>query len=205
MRFIVGITVFFFFFSCNSPLEEAATNKLGLKTLPLKTKHSGEPNLFRTSSGQIYLSWIESINDSTDVLQYSTLNDQSWTIPLEIARGNNWFVNWADFPQIVISEGESFVAAHWLQKSDLGTYDYDVRVSISEDKGQNWTKPFILHKDNIAAEHGFVSMIPHKEGKVFATWLDGRNTKNKDDEGVRGAMTLRAAEFNAKGQVFEAV
>ncbi len=104
--------------------------------------------------------------------------------------------------------GEGQLAAHWLQKSATGTYDYDVRVAISPDDGQNWGPSFIPHTDGVAAEHGFVTMLPLENGRIFATWLDGRNTKGEghdtgDGHGHGGGpMTLRAAEFDANGQLF---
>ena len=66
--------------------------------------------------------------------------------------------------------------AHWLQMSAEGTYDYDVVCAISKDGMVTSEKPFVLHDDGVAAEHGFVTMISDENG-AFVTWLDGRNTK----------------------------
>ena len=71
------------------------------------------------------------------------------------------------------------MAAHWLQKSDLGTYDYDVHMAMSSNGGTDWKEPFIVHNDGIAAEHGFASMLPMANGQNFITWLDGRYTKTE--------------------------
>lgn len=164
------------------------------------------PNLHITNEGKALLSWIEYLNDTTDVLAFSTLEGDKWSAPKIIAKGTNWFVNWADFPSIVAySENPNYLAAHWLQKSAIGTYDYDVHIAQSVDGGQNWKPSFIPHTDGISAEHGFVSMLPVPNGKIFATWLDGRYTKTEnnsdghDHEGQGGAMTLRGAYFNTKG------
>lgn len=170
-----------------------------IKEVPLSTEVSGEPNLFVSASGQLYLSWIESPNDSVAVLQFSKLENGQWTAPKEIARGQDWFVNWADFPALSIyADKENHLAAHWLQKSAGGTYDYDVKIAQSKDGGQSWSTPFTPHTDGISAEHGFVSFLPMPDGRMMATWLDGRNTK---EEG--GAMTLRAAEFTIDGDLSE--
>lgn len=186
-------------FSCqNNPavLEITSPCKLG-----------GEPNLFVSSDGKAHLSWVEYLNDSTDVLAFSTLESGNWTAPKIIAQGTDWFVNWADFPSIVTFEGSTKdIAAHWLQKSAEGTYDYDVKIAISNNGGQKWNQPFIPHTDGIAAEHGFVSMIPNGK-QIFATWLDGRYTKTEnesdghDHEGQGGAMTLRGAFFDKNGKL----
>ena len=89
-----------------------------------------------------------------------------------------------------------------------GTYDYDVHLSLSSDAGADWDTTFIPHTDGVAAEHGFVSLLPTPQG-WFATWLDGRNTKTpsedehqaEDDHGHSqgGPMTVRAATFDFHG------
>lgn len=169
----------------------------------------GEPNLHITDTGKAMLSWVEYLNDSTDVLAYANLeNDGQWSAPIIVAQGTNWFVNWADFPSLVAFKGaENHLAAHWLQKSAAGTYDYDVRIAQSPDGGKTWRPSFIPHKDGIAAEHGFVTLMPVDENKSFAVWLDGRYTKTEnvsdghDHEGQQGAMTLRGAFFDKKGNL----
>lgn len=188
--------------ACESPTG------LSVEEIPTPVEEGGEPNLFAAQNGILYLSWVSYLDDTTNALQFSRLENGEWSKPLEIARGTDWFVNWADFPSIAAFEGEAgILAAHWLQKSAGGTYDYDVRVSISKNGGTNWTPSFIPHTDGIPAEHGFVTLLPASSDRMFATWLDGRNTKvNKEaDHGQvhGGAMTLRTAEFDSNGQLFE--
>lgn len=171
----------------------------------------GQPNLFLTYQENIILSWIEYFDDSTDALVFSNLFNNQWSNPKTIAQGSDWFVNWADFPSVVAyQENDNFLAAHWLQKSAEGTYDYDVRIAQSTDGGNTWGTSFIPHRDSIAAEHGFVSMLPLSNGRIFATWLDGRNTKGGNDHAINdhghhGAMTLRAAEFDIHGNLYNEV
>lgn len=181
------------------------------EVLPLDTGISGEPNLFIDQAGTAYLSWINWKNDSLAQLQFSTLEDSQWNTPQTIASGTNWFVNWADFPSLaVFNEQPDHLAAHWLQKRAAGTYDYDIRISSSTDGGRNWRPSFIPHRDSIAAEHGFVTLMPLPKGRMFATWLDGRFTKVESSPKTTdhqhqhgdGAMTLRAAEFDISGNLF---
>jgi len=144
-------------------------------------------------------------------LVFSTLQAREWSAPKEIARGSNWFVNWADFPSMVSYRGnEQNLTAHWLQMSAEGTYDYDVRITQSANGGDNWDDSFIPHKDGIPAEHGFVSLLPTDSLHTFVTWLDGRNTKPKDahsemGHGMGGPMTLRCALIDVYGNVSDDV
>lgn len=200
---LIGATLLLW--ACESP------EGLSIEEIPTPVREGGEPNLFSSSNGELYLSWVEYLNDSTDALNYARLQEDAWANPKEITRGMDWFVNWADFPSLAVFPDAGSIAAHWLQKSAGGTYDYDVRVSISKDAGDKWSPSFIPHTDGVPAEHGFVTLLPSNIGRMFATWLDGRNTKASkaagDDHGHGhgGAMTLRAAEFDVEGQLFEEV
>ena len=123
---------------------------------------AGEPNLFASPDGRTYLSWIEGIDDG-HALRFSTRDKGAWASARTVAEGDNWFVNWADFPSIIrLANGT--LAAHWLQKSGGDTYAYDVVLSRSIDDGATWEKPLIPHKDGTQTEHGFVSMGGWKTG-----------------------------------------
>ena len=197
------------FISCQDENKSADSNREVLTELLVPSKESATPNLFVSESGQVYLSWVEYLNDTTDALKYATLEQASWSTPQTIATGSDWFVNWADFPSFVgYKDGGQTLAAHWLQKSNSGTYDYDVHIAQSLDAGKTWQPSFIPHRDSIAAEHGFVSMLPLSKNRIFATWLDGRNTKGEghDDgggHGHHGSMTLRSALFDKAGNLYE--
>jgi hypothetical protein len=129
-----------------------------------------------------------------------------WSESRTIAEGENWFVNWADFPSVIALRDGS-LAAHWLVKSGSGTYAYNVNISRSKDGGQTWTKAIVPHRDNTQTEHGFVSLIALSDGRLGAVWLDGRNMKNMnhDDEEAPASesMTLRYAAIDTEGNLSE--
>lgn len=109
---IIGFSFLLILLGCSADSEPA------FMTLETPCRQCGEPNLFVSPDGTIYLSWIETINDSTDAFCYSTFQNEKWTSPQEIARGQNWFVNWADFPSLSVIG--PWMAAHWLQKVTSG-------------------------------------------------------------------------------------
>lgn len=169
-----------------------------IQLLATACEAGGTPNLHITSEQEALLSWIEYANDSTDALVIAQLKQNEWDTFQIVAYGQDWFVNWADFPSVVSYPNQKTMLAHWLQKNDKGPYDYDIRIAQSKDGGSTWGNSFVLNQDGIAAEHGFVSLLPISDSSIFATWLDGRYTKTENDSdghehGHGGAMTLRAA------------
>lgn len=161
---------------------------------------SAEPYLFTDKDSTVFLSWIEK-SDTVSFLKYSRLEGETWSQPKTIASGSNWVVNWADYP-VMASDGKQFIA-NILQKSNQEKYSYDVKLLASGD-GSNWSDAGLLHNDSVSAEHGFVSLIPFREG-AFACWLDGRNTGGggHDHSEHHGAMTIRAATLGYDGKKTE--
>ena len=162
-----------------------------------------EPELTTTADGRIILSWVEKLDQKRYALRTALRDRNGWTEPRTVAEGDNWFINWADFPSVIaLTDGS--LAAHWLVKSGSATYAYDVNIALSRD-GKTWTTPIVPHLDNTQTEHGFVSLIPLTDGRLGAIWLDGRNMKgmkdHDEDEPLHANMTLRYATIDANGKI----
>jgi hypothetical protein len=171
---------------------------------------SGEPNLFAARDGKIYLSWIEQAPDrrpGLSRLRFAVRQPNGWSPPQTIAEGNEWFVNWADFPSLTALNDKSLLA-HWLAKSANEKYAYDVKLALSNDGGKSWSEPIVPHRDKTATEHGFVSLLPRQDDRFLAVWLDGRNFSSSS-EGNAGHgkptndMMLMATMIDTTGQLFE--
>jgi hypothetical protein len=157
---------------------------------------SGEPNLAVGADGRVHLTWLEPGEDSgSHRLRLAMYGDSGWSTPRTIAASDSFFVNWADFPSLlVLPTGR--LASHWLARSGAGKYAYDVRIAFSEDGGATWSAPVTPHRDGVAAEHGFVSLWPEEQG-VAAAWLDGR--KYARPEGEAKDETMLASTILAPG------
>ena len=147
--------------------------------------------------GSVVMSWLDP-HDEGHMLQYAVLGDDGWGEPRTVASGDNWFVNWADFPS-VIPISEDLWGAHWLVRQPAGVYAYDVTLSLSHENGETWSEPTLAHSDNAEAEHGFVSFYP-ADGGIGFIYLDGRKQVNEytEDPNETG-MTLRAAMLTTEG------
>ena len=213
---ILGVLVF----GCNRSVSDRAAEDLSqgssIDDQPLIIRpgvspadgDSREPELNATHDGRIILSWVEKVDAKRYALQTVMRDAKGWSESQTVAQGENWFINWADFPSVIALQDGS-LAAHWLVKSGSGTYAYDVNIARSADGGKTWSKPIVPHTDNTKTEHGFVSLIPLPDGRLGAVWLDGRNMKDmkETDEHAPAAasMTLRYAVIDADGKLSDEV
>ncbi len=155
---------------------------------------AGQQNLAVGPEGRIYLTWVDRLPDSSSALRFAALGSE-WSRPRTIAAGRDWFINWADFPMLAVTDRT--MVAHWLQKSASSTYAYDIRLSRSTDAGDTWSAPVIPHRDGTPTEHGFASMFPAGDGAVGVVWVDGRRTADADR--TRHQMNLRTTTVLANG------
>jgi hypothetical protein len=165
------------------------------------------PRLAVSADGTVWMSWLETAGEKLESLRAASLRGDRWSEPFDIAGGTDWFINWADFPSLIVGT-EDFMAAHWLAKRPGGTYAYDVMMSVSNDGGRSWNAPFSPHDDGTATEHGFVSLYRSEVG-FGAVWLDGRNMAANPDSSASGhehgsgGMTLRAAMMDRDGRILQ--
>ena len=163
---------------------------------------SAQPHLDLSGDGAVVLSWLEPAGDRY-ALQVSTSAGDAWSTPGTVATGDDWFVNWADFPSVTPIGGD-VLAAHWLVYQQQG-FGYDAVLSLSTDGGDTWGEPLLLHADGTDTEHGFVTLFPWQEG-LAAVWLDGRNMivdgefAFENEAGEPLGMSLRYARFDVAGE-----
>jgi len=166
---------------------------------------SREPELTTSADGRLIMSWVERDGEKRHKLRFSTREATGWSEAQTVAEGDNWFVNWADFPSVVALPGGS-MAAHWLVKSGKGKYAYDIHIARSTDNGRTWGKTLVPHTDRTETEHGFVSLVPLSDGRVGAVWVDGRATRDvkeghDEDAPLPVSMQLRYAAIDAEGRL----
>lgn len=195
-------------FGCNRNTPQAATSSEPPLAIQPATSPTGgdsrEPEINPADNGRIILSWVERVEEKRYALRLSLRDQNGWSEPRTVAQGENWFVNWADFPSaIVLNDGS--LAAHWLVKSGKASYAYDVNIARSNDGGKTWSQPIVPHRDKTQTEHGFVSLVPLSDGRLGAVWLDGRNMKDmkETDEHAPApeSMTLRYAAIDRNGNI----
>ena len=194
MKKFTIILSFLTIFSCTS-------KDVVVKEIPFLHENSNAQPSLVSGEGSLSLSWISSNEGEKSTLNFSQFKEGKWINTQTMATGSDWFVNWADFPAHAINE--NLILSSYLKKSDSGTYTYDVILSLQKLSGEKVKEDFLLHTDGVKAEHGFVSIIPNHNQGFFITWLDGRNTVDKDLDGYHKPMTIRFAEITNKGDVID--
>ncbi|WP_052101541.1 sialidase family protein [Novilysobacter arseniciresistens] len=145
------------------------------------TGHAAQPDLVATPGGDLLLSWVRPDGEG-HALVFARWDGDGWGEPRTVARGDDWFVNWADTPHLVAT-ADGALWAHWLQKSAAATYAYDVALVRSDDGGASWSAPVLVNDDGTPTEHGFVSLWPAGDDRIGVAWLDGRETAGGGHEG----------------------
>ncbi|MCP4883674.1 MAG: hypothetical protein GY908_07770 [Flavobacteriales bacterium] len=167
---------------------------------PPVSENSMQPYLSANGS-ELLFTWTEQENDTLSTLYFSKFDHKKWTEKTLIKKGQNWFVNWADFPSVV--GDKEHLISYYLKKSDAETYAYDIFLRQSNDSGMHWSIENKLHSDSTKTEHGFVSLAPSNSDSFFVSWLDGRITKSTGHDHAHeangGAMQIRVAEILRNG------
>ena len=168
---------------------------------------SGEPSLALGADGRTILTWIEP-EDGVPALRLAIRDGSGWSAPRTVWASEAMFVNWADFPSSV-EMPDGTLAVHWLERVADAPYAYHVMLALSSDDGMTWTEPFRAHDDESPTEHGFVSMVPWRDGAGL-TWLDARAMAGEAGGGEhvggeggveRGAMSVRFRTLAPDGRL----
>jgi hypothetical protein len=180
------IAVLFIFFSLSLCGEEISSPA---------GKGSSTPYLISVAN-RLYMTWLEEASEGY-ALKLAIYDGKSWSKPSTIISSNKLFVNWADFPSLIVLKN-GMLASQWLQKSGDGRYAYDVMISTSKDYGKTWSNPIRPHRDGTLGEHGFVSLIPISQG--FETiWLDSRKFDQRNEHSMKNEMQLMSSIYSDGG------
>jgi hypothetical protein len=173
---------------------------------------AAQPNVVALPKGAGYvLSYQAKLAEGCHALR-TVIIDQAGKLGAirEVARGCDWFINWADFPSLAIADNGDWLS-FYLRKSGAGSYAYDIQTLRSSNQGKSWSKPVKLHDDATESEHGFVSIAPAGGDQFLIAWLDGRHSvavqhdHSAKHDGAETRMTLRSALLGRRTTVQHAL
>jgi hypothetical protein len=154
--------------------------------------------------GTVYLSWLEPAGGEAWALKFSRYDParRGWEAARLIDRGEDWFINWADFPQLAISRDGRLTAVwfvnnpahHAMAMTDEAGHHgpgYRAIYSQSADGGLTWSPTLPVSDEAIPTE--FAALQPLADGRVLAAWLDGRARARGQDRQTLYARVLGAS------------
>lgn len=166
------------------------------------------PNLVTTPDGTALLSWIELAEAETHKIRFAIRQGNVWSQPSTIYtyKTNELFFTDPSAPAM-LALADGTLVAQWVGKIKpmSGPFARNIYVSFSRDKGKNWSKPVIPHRDGKTADHSFVSMAPAGRSSVALFWLDGRKQKYSPPDSYDGPMVVMHNTVSSDGKLGQEV
>lgn len=171
----------------------------------------GQPSVALESNHGFVVTWQSTQQEVTSLNWLALDFDGVPTGRGVIAKGANWFVNWADTPALAVLDNGDWVA-FWLQRNDPTMPEgYDIRMVRSTDRGDTWSSPISPHRDGTKTQHGFVSMVADGDDRILMAWLDGRraaaattdHAESISHDHESAPMTLRSAVIDGANQIVD--
>lgn len=159
------------------------------------------PYLTKDTKGNVVLSWVRMINDSTTTFCYATCTDgKKFSKPVVIANSTNIEPHGENIPKIIFKPSGEIIAL-WgaANPNPKNKYSGVVYYTQSFDKGKTWTnaKPLVSDTASYDQRYYDVALLPN--GEVAAIWLDNRKTTKQEGSALYFATTNGKNGFeNAK-------
>ncbi|MFN3565652.1 MAG: hypothetical protein ACK4V1_06670 [Burkholderiaceae bacterium] len=161
------------------------------------------PRLAVHPDGGFVLCWVERVG-AGHALRCARHVEGAWLPAVEVARGENWFVNWLDFPSVVPIDRDFWLAHRLVLRAGGGRYDYDIALALSDDGGRTWRDAGRPYTSTTAAEYGFASIFADGDAAAIV-WLDGREYVKAAERPLHpdksGNFALRATRVARDGHV----
>jgi hypothetical protein len=136
------------------------------------------PYLTRDAKGNIVLSWVRTLNDSTSVFCYAISTDgKTFGNPVVIPSSSNIQPHSENLPKIIFKPSGEIIAL-WgaANPNPKNKYSGLVFYVQSFDDGKTWTDPKPLIKDTAGYDQRYYDIALLSNGEVGIIWLDNRKT-----------------------------
>jgi hypothetical protein len=146
------------------------------------------PYLTKDDHGNIVLSWVKQLSDSTAVLCYSVLDGRNKTV--EIPASTNIHAHAENLPKIIFKPSGDIIAVWGARNlNPKNKYSGLIYYSQSFDDGQSWTRATRLVNDEQGYDQRYSDLSLMKSGEVVIIWLDNRKTENVEGSALYCAVT----------------
>lgn len=181
-------SVLFLMTACNNKTAQIQANEATqLDSLPGQC-----PYLTKDTKGNIVLSWVRMVNDSSSVFCYAVSKDggKRFEQPIVIPSSDNIEPHSENLPKIIFKPSGEIIAL-WgaANPNPKNKYSGQVFYTQSFDEGKTWNTPRPLVSDTASFDQRYydVALLPNGEAGII--WLDNRKTTTKEGSGLYFAST----------------
>jgi hypothetical protein len=163
------------------------------------------PNLTRNSEGNIVLSWIRKMNDSSNVFCYALSADgKTFGQPVVIPGTNNIHPHAENLPKVIFKPSGEIIAV-WGAANPNASNAYSGMVYYvqSFDEGKHWTAPKQLVSDTASNDQRYFDVALLKNGEAGIIWLDNRTKTNQEGSALYFASTNGRNGFQKERMIAE--
>jgi len=163
------------------------------------------PNLTKNSDGNIALSWIRKVNDSSNVFCYAVSADgETFGQPVVIPGTGNIHPHAENLPKVIFKPSGEIIAV-WGAANPNASNAYSGMVYYvqSFDEGKHWTAPSQLVNDTTSNDQRYFDVALLKNGEAGIIWLDNRTEKSQEGSALYFASTNGRNGFQGEQMIAE--
>lgn len=159
------------------------------------------PYVTKDDKGNIVVSWVRFINDSSAIFCYAISEDEGKTFgaTVLIPSSNNILPHSENLPKIVFKpSGEIMALWGSSNKTARNKYAGLIYYSQSFDQGRTWSPARKLVEDTSGYDQRYydVELLPNGEAAII--WLDNRKSSGKDGSALYFAVTKNGNGFGGE-------
>jgi hypothetical protein len=149
------------------------------------------PYLTKDDKGNMVISWVRMVNDSTSAFCYAISKDgKAFEAPIIIPGSDNIQPHGENLPKIIFKPSHEIIAL-WgaANPNPKNKYSGLVFYVQSFDEGKSWTAPKTLVTDTASYDQRYydIALLPNGEAAII--WLDNRKTVDREGSGLYFAST----------------
>jgi hypothetical protein len=150
------------------------------------------PVLTKDSKGNVVLSWIRNLSDSTAIFCYAVSPDggNSFGKPIAIPSSSNIHPHAENLPKVIFKPSGEILAVWGVSNPNpKNKYSGLINYAQSFDDGKTWTDAKLLVTDTASFDQRYSDIALLSNGEIAIIWLDNRVTTAKDGAALYFAST----------------
>ena len=182
----------------NGELNITTTEPVLIDTIP-----GSCPYLTKDSKGNVLLSWVRSINDSSSIFCYAVSTDgKTFSSPVSIPTSTNIHPHAENLPKIIAKPSGELIAL-WgaANPNPKNKYSGLIFYSQSFDEGKTWSDATQLTSDTASFDQRYYDVALLPDGEAGIIWLDNRKSTTKEGSGLYFARTAGADGFQKEQRI----